>query len=174
MKVRILVFFLAVIFMSSTSSKTSKFIKRWDSVAIDMSNRTGIPASVLLACGALESGWGTSKGAVRYNAYHGIKGKYESKGKQLYYRNSDGIARAYPTAWESWKDHAFLLKARNWYKDQKPKAHASAEEWSYWVSRWHVGLKVDKSKKDAYHNKVMRIINQYNLRRLDGDKSQVY
>lgn len=163
-------FFVLVCLVLMSSTKTDSFIDRWDAVAIDMSRRTDIPASVLLACGALESGWGTSRGALKYNAFHGIKGKYQGK---HWYQNSDGIARAYPTAWESWKDHAFLIKDRKWYPRYKPGKNGTAKEWAYWISRWHVGLKVSKEKKDAYYRKVMRIINSYNLKRFDnGNEGQ--
>ena len=57
---------------ASTDSRKS-FIKKYKDIAIEEMDRTGIPASIKLAQGILESGCGKSQLAINANNHFGIK-----------------------------------------------------------------------------------------------------
>jgi len=74
------------------------FIQTHTATALDLSHRTGVPASVLIAMACVESGYGFTRTAVNANNYFGIK--YQSGALNEVYQlvgqpNEDGDARTY-------------------------------------------------------------------------------
>ena len=65
--------FICVNICGASTDSRKAFIKKYKSIAIEEMDRTGIPASIKLAQGMLESGCGTSKLAVNANNHFGIK-----------------------------------------------------------------------------------------------------
>ena len=55
------------------ADKRKEFIRKYKHIAIREMERTGIPASITLAQGILESGCGESELAVNANNHFGIK-----------------------------------------------------------------------------------------------------
>lgn len=86
------------------------YVNQWSEVAIDQMNRYGIPASITLAQGILESGSGNSMLAIKANNHFGIK-CHNWKGKKVY-KDDDAkneCFRAYKSAQESFVDHSLFL-----------------------------------------------------------------
>lgn len=102
-------------------SSAKEFINQWSSIAKEHQTKYGIPASITLAQGGLESAWGKSGLATKYNNYFGITGQY--KGNSVNLRDSGGSMlnfRVYPTPEESYEDHAQLLKRKYTPKTSAP------------------------------------------------------
>jgi flagellum-specific peptidoglycan hydrolase FlgJ len=91
---------------------TQDYIAIYKDVAIRQAHKYGIPASIILAQGILESNNGNSELARNANNHFGIKCTNEWNGKT--YRVDDDkpneCFRRYPTVDASYKDHSEFLK----------------------------------------------------------------
>ena len=92
------------------------YISTFSDLAMKEMARVGIPASITLAQGCLESNNGNSTLAVRGNNHFGIK-CHEWTGKTI--RHDDDSRnecfRAYSSAYESYKDHSQFLTTKSRY-----------------------------------------------------------
>jgi len=98
------------------SYNTLSYIDEFKAVAIEEMNAFGIPASITLAQGILESGSGNSDLAKYANNHFGIKCTSDWKGKN-YFRDDDqknDCFRVYKDARESFKDHSEFLKRKRY------------------------------------------------------------
>ena len=87
-----------------------EYINKYKDIAIKEMNRSGIPASITLAQGILESGDGNSRLAMKGNNHFGIK-CHGWKGKEIY-EDDDArheCFRRYKSADESYHDHTQFL-----------------------------------------------------------------
>jgi len=92
------------------------FIRKYKHIAIQEMERTGIPASITLAQGILESGCGASELAVNANNHFGIK-CHDWEG-DTYTMDDDELNecfRKYKNAEQSWIDHSEFLLSRPRY-----------------------------------------------------------
>ncbi len=99
--------------IAQESYTTENYIETYSQWAVEEMNRTGIPASITLGQGILESGSGNSRLAKEGNNHFGIKCHSDWTGEKIY--EDDDAAqecfRKYASAYESFKDHsAFLMK----------------------------------------------------------------
>ncbi len=102
--------------ISSFAETRREFIRRYKHIAISEMERTGIPASIILAQGILESGCGKSELAVNANNHFGIK-CHEWTGA-TYAMDDDTqneCFRRYETPEQSWIDHSEFLMSRPRY-----------------------------------------------------------
>lgn len=93
-----------------------EYISKYKNIAIEEMNRTGIPASITLAQGILESSNGNSKLAVEAKNHFGIKchnwlGPYI----RIDDDEENECFRKYKDALQSYKDHSEFLTTRNRY-----------------------------------------------------------
>lgn len=90
----------------------SEYISTYKEAAIEEMHRSGVPASITLAQGILESGDGNSPLARYANNHFGIKCHSEWKGKTFIQDDDskDECFRSYKTALESFRDHSQFLK----------------------------------------------------------------
>jgi flagellum-specific peptidoglycan hydrolase FlgJ len=87
------------------------YIERFKPIAIQEMNLYGIPASITLAQGMFESGFGNGELARVANNHFGIKCTSDWKG-QSYFKNDDkpdDCFRVYKTPEESYRDHSDFL-----------------------------------------------------------------
>jgi len=92
------------------------YIERFKNIAISSMNKYGIPASITLAQGILESGNGNSDLAKYANNHFGIKCTSDWKGKG-YYKDDDkkdDCFRVYANPEESYRDHSEFLKRKRY------------------------------------------------------------
>jgi hypothetical protein len=93
-----------------------EYIERFKTIAIAEMNKNGIPASITLAQGLLESGNGNSTLARESNNHFGIKCTAEWKGKSVLQDDDtkDECFRAYKDPEESFRDHSEFLKRKRY------------------------------------------------------------
>ena len=109
----ILFFCTSLLFAQETSR--AEYIFKYKDLAVAEMNKYGIPASITLAQGLLESGNGNSELARKARNHFGIKCHNSWDGKKVYYDDDEAqeCFRKYPTVAASYRDHSeFLQKAR--------------------------------------------------------------
>ena len=77
-----------------------------------------IPASITMAQGILESGYGETTLAKKANNHFGIKCHKDWKGKKIYHDDDEEneCFRSYRNPVKSYKDHSLFLVNRNRYR----------------------------------------------------------
>ncbi|MFD1258935.1 glucosaminidase domain-containing protein [Mucilaginibacter terrae] len=96
----------------------ASYIERFKSIAIKEMNLYGIPASVTLSQGLLESGFGNGELARIANNHFGIKCTSDWKGRS-YYKDDDrpdDCFRVYNNPEDSYRDHSEFLKRKRYAK----------------------------------------------------------
>ena len=93
-----------------------EYVDQWSGVAVEQMAKFGIPASITLAQGILESGNGNSELALKGNNHFGIK-CHGWSGKKMYIDDDakDECFRVYNSGVESYKDHSEFLKTYERY-----------------------------------------------------------
>lgn len=139
------------------------YIRKYTPLAMTQQVVYGIPASITLAQGLLESGAGNSTLAKNSNNHFGIKCHNDWKGK-TYSHFDDGemsCFRKYSKVEESYKDHSIFLSERERYAflfDLNIKNYKG----------WARGLKKAGYATDRhYDKKLIKIIEQYDLNKID-------
>lgn len=139
-----------------------EYIATWKEVAVRKMKEHGIPASITLAQGLLESGNGNSELARRGNNHFGIKCTPDWTGGRTYHdddRKNDCF-RKYQDAAQSYEDHAHFL--------QKPRYAALFDLKPTDYQGWAKGLKKAGYATDPnYPGKLIELIDRYELHKLD-------
>ncbi len=139
------------------------YIERYSKIAVVEMQQFGIPASISLAQGLIESRAGTSKLAVSNNNHFGMKcfSKHCKKGHCSNFTDDThkDFFRKFPNAWESWRAHSQLLASGRY---SKLKRHG--RDYRAWAS----GLKsVGYATDRTYAEKLIGIIERYDLHKYD-------
>jgi LysM repeat protein len=94
-----------------------EYIQEYKDIAVQEMAEFGIPASITLAQGVLESGNGNSRLATEANNHFGIKCHKGWEGPSIKMDDDakDECFRKYDHAIESYKDHSFFLSQRGRY-----------------------------------------------------------
>lgn len=147
---------------AATSTTALRYIERYKAIAIAEMNIYGIPASITLAQGLLESASGNSMLATQANNHFGIKCTSSWKGKTILKDDdkSDECFRAYKTAEESFRDHSEFLK--------RPRYAFLFELDKNDYKGWARGLKTaGYATNPNYPELLIRLIERYNLQHHD-------
>ena len=105
------------LYAANDKSPQERYIERYSALAVEEMYRSGIPASITLAQGLLESRYGLSELAVDGNNHFGIKCHNWSGGKMYYDDDRKGECfRKYPSPEDSFRDHSDFLRYRDRYK----------------------------------------------------------
>ena len=104
---------------SQTPTPRENYIATYSDWAVREMKRTGIPASITLAQGILESGNGQSRLAKEGNNHFGIKCHEDWKGRTMFLDDDrpDECFRVYRSARKSFTDHSDFLVSRSRYDD---------------------------------------------------------
>lgn len=149
------------------SYTTLTYIDNFKGVAIEEMNKAGIPASITLAQGILESGAGNSELAKFANNHFGIKCTADWKGK-AYYKDDDqknDCFRVYKDARESYKDHSEFLKRKRY------AALFELDKNDY--KNWAFGLKAaGYATNPKYPDLLINTIEKYKLYQYDQSESE--
>lgn len=147
-------------------SPQEKYIARYAPVAVQEMYRSGVPASITLAQGLLESRYGMSPLAAEGHNHFGIKCHKDWKGKSMKVDDDEKgeCFRVYDEDLESFRDHSDFLRYRDRYR------FLFDYEITDYVS-WANGLKKAGYATDpAYPSKLIGNIEKYNLSRYDRMK----
>ncbi len=89
----------------------SAYITKYSGMAVEQMKQYGIPASITLAQGLLESDAGRSTLATKCNNHFGIKCHSDWKGRKTYHDDDkrQECFRCYSNAEESFRDHSLFL-----------------------------------------------------------------
>ena len=150
---------VAIISIGATSvTPQDDYIRKYSATAVREMYRSGVPASITLAQGLLESRYGQSELAVRGNNHFGIK-CHDWTGKKMYYDDDakGECFRVYSSADESFRDHSDFLRYRDRYKFLFDYDVTDYKSWAYGLKK--AGYATDPS----YPSKLIKIIEDYHL-----------
>ena len=139
--------------------RVSNYIDRYKDLAMVEMIRTGIPASIKLAQGILETGGGQSDLASVGNNHFGIKCKTEWKGDRMFHDDDakGECFRKYLSPDESFRDHSDFLKSRPHYSFLFKLDPTDFEGWAKGLK------KAGYATNPAYPQRLMKIIVENNL-----------
>ncbi|MEO7530982.1 MAG: glucosaminidase domain-containing protein [Sediminibacterium sp.] len=135
------------------------YINAYKELAMTEMLRTGVPASITLAQGILESQFGESDLVKGSNNHFGIKCKTEWTGPKMYHDDDEKgeCFRVYTTAAESYKDHSDFLKMRPNYAFLFKLDPTDFDGWAKGLK------KAGYATSPVYPQKLLKVINDYNL-----------
>lgn len=152
-------FSLPLLSHARSDSSYKNYIQRFHPLALSEQQRTGIPASIKLAQGLLESNAGEGDLVKRSNNHFGIKCKKDWTGEVAYHDDDarGECFRAYPSAEASYADHSNFLKANSRYASL-----FQLEVTDY--KGWAEGLKkAGYATNPKYTSQLIRLIEESNL-----------
>lgn len=142
-----------------------EYFDTYGDVAIEQMKKYGIPASVTLAQGVLESGAGRSELARKGNNHFGIKCNGWT-GRRTYH-DDDALQecfRAYDTAYDSYVDHSLFLSGSQRYRSLFQLKKTDYKGWAR-------GLKAcGYATSPTYASRLIEIIELYKLYQYDTAK----
>lgn len=139
-----------------------QYIEEFSDLAMREMVRVGIPASITLAQGCLESNNGNSRLALRGNNHFGIK-CHDWTGKKIYHDDDrrGECFRSYASAYESYMDHSAFLTTKTRYARL---FELSPHDYRGWAK----GLKqAGYATANNYAALLIRIIEDHALYRYD-------
>jgi len=143
--------------------KQLAYVKRFKDVARSEMNKYGIPASITLAQGLIESNAGESRLSRENNNHFGMKcfSKSCKKGHCANFTDDShkDFFRKYATCWESFRAHSVLLSGKR-YKGLR-KYGKDYKQWSHGLKK--AGYATDP----RYAEKLIHIIEELNLQQFD-------
>ncbi len=151
--------------VKATNEDIYVYIQEFKSIVQKNMKAYGIPASITMAQGILESGAGFGRLAKEANNHFGIKCHADWQGESITH-DDDALQecfRKYKDPKESYKDHSDFLKNRPRYLEL-----FSLEKGDY--KAWAIGLKKAGYATDpTYPEKLISLIERYELNRLDNE-----
>jgi flagellum-specific peptidoglycan hydrolase FlgJ len=148
-----------------TTEIVMAYIDLYKPIAKNNMVQYGIPASICLGQGILESGAGTGPLSAIANNHFGIKCHQDWSGPSVKYDDdaAQECFRKYNQASESYNDHALFLKSRKWYQ---PLFKLEKNDYRAWAK----GLKAAGYATDPkYPEKLIGIIERYHLDQYDAE-----
>lgn len=147
------------------SDMVKAYVLEYKEIAKDNMKRHGIPASITLAQGILESGAGRGTLCVNANNHFGIKCHTDWKGETVHHDDDaeQECFRKYGKAAESFNDHSLFLTTRGRYASlfKLPKDDYEA---------WARGLRAAGYATDPkYPEKLIDLIIRYELASYDAE-----
>ena len=146
-----------------TNGSVESYIEKYKGLAISEMNRTGVPASITLAQGIIESDMGRSRLSTEANNHFGIKCHDNWSGPTV--RHSDDrrneCFRKYQRPEESYKDHSDFLRSEPRYKFLFSLDTQDYEGWARGLK------KAGYATNPEYSNMLIRKIEEYNLYNFD-------
>ena len=149
----------------SSQSKSELYIKQYSELAINEMKEFGIPASITLSQGILESGNGESYLATEGKNHFGIK-CHDWEGEEIYADDDkeNECFRKYKKVQQSYRDHSEFLTKHSRYSSL-----FELEITNY--KGWAKGLKkAGYATSPTYAEKLISIIERYNLQQFDQEE----
>ena len=154
---------LSVSAQREAGTPQERYISRYASIAVNEMYRSGVPASITLAQGIIESRSGQSALAADGNNHFGIKCHNSWKGRTMLVDDDrkNECFRVYDSAEESFRDHSDFFRYRDRYKFLFDFPITDYKSWAYGLRQ--AGYATDPS----YAAKLIQCVEDYNLSRFD-------
>ena len=169
MKRSVVILLCALVGVMSVTAKErqtrEEYVDKYKAIAIAHMERYGIPASITMAQGILESDSGNSRLSLSSNNHFGIKCKKHWTGDRVYHDDDakGECFRAYPSVEASYQDHADFL-------DQSPRYDSLFAYPSDDYRSWARGLKAaGYATAPDYAERLVNIIESMKLYLLDKE-----
>jgi LysM repeat protein len=139
--------------------KVQNYVNQYKDLAMSEMRRTGVPASITLAQGILESQSGESKLAQKSNNHFGIKCKTEWTGEKTYHDDDlrQECFRVYASVEDSYRDHSDFLKNREYYTALFKLDPTDDQGWAYGLKK--AGYATEKT----YPTRLLKLIADFDL-----------
>jgi LysM repeat protein len=157
---------ISLLAFSQTRNKAYlNYIEQYHQLAEKQQKEHGIPASIILSQGLLESGAGLSDFAKESNNHFGIKCN-DWAGDKIYHDDDlkGECFRKYEKVLDSYEDHVVFLKSRPRYSFLFDLNPTDYEGWAHGLKK--AGYATDPT----YAYKLISIIEIYDLHRFDLDQ----
>jgi flagellum-specific peptidoglycan hydrolase FlgJ len=156
---------------SQLSGSRTEYIKKYADIAMEQMKLHDIPASIILAQGALESANGTSGLTVQAKNHFGMKGSYNGQqwcGNTSEYVNGVKVKvkacfRKYNTDQESFDDHSKLLKGSRYQTKVKEMA-SGVSDYKGWAKALQAA---GYATSPTYADTLIDLIEQNDLQQYD-------
>jgi LysM repeat protein len=164
----VFVFCSAVIFAQKLTPEM--YIEMYREAAVAEMKRSGVPASITLAQGILETESGNSDLVKKSNNHFGIKCKSNWTGESVKHTDDapNECFRKYNSASESYKDHSDYLKTSTRYASLFELSPSDYKGWAYGLK------KAGYATNPKYPQIVISNIEKYNLQQYDDSNRVVY
>ena len=162
----LLLLFVSVSAIAGVRQTREEYVEKYKAIAIAHMERYGIPASITMAQGILESDSGNSHLSISSNNHFGIKCKKSWTGDRVYHDDDakGECFRAYPSVEASYQDHADFL-------DQSPRYDSLFAYPSDDYRSWARGLKAcGYATAPDYAQRLVKIIESMKLYLLDKEQ----
>jgi len=143
--------------------KVQAYVDKYLKIALAEQSLYGIPASITLAQGIVESNSGTSSLSVKCNNHFGMKWRRGRKEKYAIYHDDSPKDKfvVYKSAWYSFRDHSKLLTNERYNHLFKLKCND--------YKGWARGLKKCGYATNKTYDKILiSVIERYKLNRFDN------
>lgn len=151
---------LAMTAQTAVSATTRvEYIALYKDLAIRQMKESGIPASIILAQGCLESGNGNGRLSVEANNHFGIKCHQSWTGERIYHDDDERqeCFRKYPSPEGSFRDHSDFLRYRDRYKFLFDLEPTDYKAWAYGLK------KAGYATNPEYAERLIKIIEENKL-----------
>ena len=164
MKKFLLILLIISSFLCFSQSKTENYISKYSSVAVTEMEMYGIPASITLAQGILESGNGESRLATEGKNHFGIKCHSNWNGETIIEDDDEKeeCFRKYSKVEESYRDHSLFLSERGRYSFLFTYKKSDYKKWARGLK------KAGYATNPKYASLLIDLIENYEL--YDYDK----
>ena len=144
-------------------SNIEDYVKVYSEIAMDEMIQFGIPASITLSQGILESGIGKGTLAVEANNHFGIK-CHDWNGKKIYHDDDEEqeCFRKYDNPEYSYRDHSLFLSTRGRYSFLFELRKDDYRQWAKGLKK--AGYATDPK----YPQKLIDLIERYELYKYDN------
>lgn len=164
MKVFFLTFLIfGSIILNAQNTAVQNYIEQWSPVAVEQMQTHKIPASITLAQGVLESGYGTSYLAKEGNNHFGIK-CHDWNGKKIFHDDDkkNECFRKYKDAKSSYNDHSLFLTSRDRYAFLFDLDIMDYKAWAHGLK------KAGYATNPKYPSLLIDLIEKYDLTQYDN------
>ena len=165
----IIIFILILLYSFCSYSQNSRavqsYIEKYKAVALQHEKEYGIPASITLAQGILESGAGTSSLTRASNNHFGIKAGNGWSGQVHLAWDDETVKsrfRCYNSPEESFIDHAKLLSTSKYYRNLFKINIYDYRGWAYGLK------KAGYATSPTYAQALIGLIDHYKLYAING------
>lgn len=153
----------SLVLNAQSNISESQYINKYSELAVKEMKRVGIPASITLAQGMLESGNGNSTLARKSNNHFGIKCHNDWNGKRVYHDDDrkGECFRHYKSVYKSYIDHSNFLTDKSRYASLFQLKTTDYKGWAKGLKK--AGYATDPK----YSSRLIHIIEENNLQRFD-------